>query len=230
MTSLAIGQRCIASDAPGVIRFIGTTEFSAGLWIGIELDEAQGKNDGTVQGVRYFDCAEKRGVFVRESKVVTTESVDRSYDNDPTETRRSAGTHGFKAPMPRIETPRTPSHLSRPVSRISTPSVAATHVSRKVDNLMLTPQRRQSARHGMSNSGKAISSPRRSLSPAKSSTNAPLLLPSSVRQISSSSKATRHVGDSISPGHSASAQTPNSSQSKSTNVCNSWFTHSVLIV
>lgn len=50
----------------GVLRFIGTAEFAAGAgdWLGIELDEAVGKNDGSVAGKRYFQCDEKRGIFV----------------------------------------------------------------------------------------------------------------------------------------------------------------------
>lgn len=53
----------------GAIRFSGATSFSGGKWIGIELDEPQGKNDGTVQGVRYFTCKMGHGVFVRPSQV-----------------------------------------------------------------------------------------------------------------------------------------------------------------
>jgi dynactin complex subunit len=40
-----------------------------GEFVGIELDEAQGKNDGAVKGQRYFTCAPNRGIIVRASDV-----------------------------------------------------------------------------------------------------------------------------------------------------------------
>ena len=33
----------------------------AGAWVGLELDEAQGKNDGVVRGYRYFSCPPNHG-------------------------------------------------------------------------------------------------------------------------------------------------------------------------
>ena len=36
------------------LRFCGTTEFATGMWAGIELEHREGKNDGTVHGIRYF--------------------------------------------------------------------------------------------------------------------------------------------------------------------------------
>ncbi|PCH34381.1 dynactin [Wolfiporia cocos MD-104 SS10] len=53
----------------GVVRFVGSTSFSAGRWIGIELSGPTGKNDGTVQGVKYFPCKPGHGMFVRPSQV-----------------------------------------------------------------------------------------------------------------------------------------------------------------
>ncbi|XP_059086221.1 kinesin-like protein KIF13A isoform X2 [Tigriopus californicus] len=57
------------SYSSGVISYVGITEFAAGLWVGITLDAPTGKNDGSVQGVRYFKCGSKRGVFVKPEKV-----------------------------------------------------------------------------------------------------------------------------------------------------------------
>lgn len=35
------------------MRFLGTTDFAPGEWAGVELNEAIGKNDGSVGGKRY---------------------------------------------------------------------------------------------------------------------------------------------------------------------------------
>ncbi|KAI8984001.1 CAP Gly-rich domain-containing protein, partial [Mycotypha africana] len=53
----------------GTVRFCGPTSFQTGKWVGIELDEAVGKNSGVVQGKRYFDCKVNHGVFVRPTNV-----------------------------------------------------------------------------------------------------------------------------------------------------------------
>ena len=53
----------------GVLKFIGETHFCAGTWCGVLLDNPVGKNDGTVDGVKYFECPVNRGLFVAISKV-----------------------------------------------------------------------------------------------------------------------------------------------------------------
>ncbi|XP_031830458.1 kinesin-like protein KIF13A isoform X9 [Nomia melanderi] len=55
---------------PGVIAYVGPTEFAAGSWIGVELDAPTGKNDGAVNGHRYFTCRPKCGIFVKVDKLI----------------------------------------------------------------------------------------------------------------------------------------------------------------
>jgi len=53
----------------GHVRFIGATKFAHGTWIGVELEQAFGKNDGSLKGIRYFRCGEDKGCFVRADKL-----------------------------------------------------------------------------------------------------------------------------------------------------------------
>ncbi|EJD03547.1 dynactin [Fomitiporia mediterranea MF3/22] len=53
----------------GKLRYSGTTHFAKGQWVGIELFEPKGKNDGSIEGERYFNCTMPYGVFVRPSQV-----------------------------------------------------------------------------------------------------------------------------------------------------------------
>ena len=56
----------------GIVRFMGTTDFYKGIWIGVELDCDRGKNNGTVKGKSYFTCPENRGLFVQKVQVKPT--------------------------------------------------------------------------------------------------------------------------------------------------------------
>mmetsp|Transcript_21369 Transcript_21369/g.52271 ORF Transcript_21369/g.52271 Transcript_21369/m.52271 type:complete len:1022 (-) Transcript_21369:549-3614(-) len=63
-----VGGLCLANGKPAILRFKGEARFGAGVWYGVEfIDKALGKNDGAVQGFRYFSCPPNHGLFVRES-------------------------------------------------------------------------------------------------------------------------------------------------------------------
>lgn len=67
--ALPLGSRVVVAAGNGTIKFSGSTAFAAGKWVGVELDEPHGKNNGTIAGKRYFACGEACGVFVRPSQI-----------------------------------------------------------------------------------------------------------------------------------------------------------------
>lgn len=70
MSDLAVGQVIrLADGRNAVVRFVGETLFAPGIWVGCELDDGSGKNDGSVQNERYFECDMGHGMFVRPAAV-----------------------------------------------------------------------------------------------------------------------------------------------------------------
>ncbi len=68
----------------GTVRFVGEVEEipGVGAWVGVELDEPTGKNDGSVKGTRYFGCKANCGVFVRAERVEVGEFAVLDELND----------------------------------------------------------------------------------------------------------------------------------------------------
>ncbi|XP_037091322.1 CAP-Gly domain-containing linker protein 1-like [Pollicipes pollicipes] len=71
--ALRVGDRvAVASSAGrrlGTLRFLGPTGFADGQWAGVQLDEARGRNDGSVAGTRYFECPPSHGLMAPVHKV-----------------------------------------------------------------------------------------------------------------------------------------------------------------
>ncbi|XP_038008178.1 CAP-Gly domain-containing linker protein 1 isoform X9 [Motacilla alba alba] len=106
-----VGERVwVNGNKPGFIQFLGETQFAPGQWAGIVLDEPIGKNDGSVAGVRYFQCEPLRGIFTRPSKlsrkVVTedeangTPTAHASRATSPTSTSAASAVSSSTAALP----------------------------------------------------------------------------------------------------------------------------------
>jgi len=67
------GQRVVWNGKhAGTVRFVGPVDFAAGEWIGVELDDAAGRNNGTFMGASYFQCEPSKGIFCQASLLSTT--------------------------------------------------------------------------------------------------------------------------------------------------------------
>ncbi|XP_066432875.1 CAP-Gly domain-containing linker protein 2 isoform X1 [Eleutherodactylus coqui] len=65
-----VGERVWVNGVKsGVVQYLGETQFAPGQWAGVVLDDPVGKNDGSVGGVRYFECQPLQGIFTRPSKL-----------------------------------------------------------------------------------------------------------------------------------------------------------------
>lgn len=81
LSDFQIGQTVeFSKGVKATVQFVGNTHFSPGDWIGIELEDASGKNDGSVQGQRYFDCPSGHGMFTRPSVL---KIIDESTPKPP---------------------------------------------------------------------------------------------------------------------------------------------------
>ncbi|XP_077593943.1 restin isoform X2 [Stigmatopora nigra] len=72
-TNFQMGERVwVNGNKPGYVQYVGGAQFAPGQWAGIMLDEPIGMNDGSVAGVRYFRCDDRRGIFTRPSNLSKT--------------------------------------------------------------------------------------------------------------------------------------------------------------
>ncbi|XP_051526168.1 CAP-Gly domain-containing linker protein 2-like isoform X3 [Myxocyprinus asiaticus] len=95
-----VGERIWVNGVkPGVIAYLGETQFSPGQWAGVVLNDLVGKNDGSVNGVRYFECQPLQGIFTRPSKLMRQPIGDGS-DELQQNAQLQGGAGGQRVVMP----------------------------------------------------------------------------------------------------------------------------------
>ncbi|XP_078588242.1 dynactin subunit 1-like isoform X43 [Branchiostoma floridae x Branchiostoma japonicum] len=90
----------------GTVAYVGTTMFASGKWVGVVLDEKKGKNNGTVQGKKYFNCDDGYGIFVRQSQLNVLEDQSGGSASTPSTpsqeeksvSKRTPGARAFETP------------------------------------------------------------------------------------------------------------------------------------
>ena len=121
--TLEAGQTVQLQDGrKAVVRFVGGTSFAPGDWVGIELPSPTGKNDGSVQGARYFSCKSMHGMFVRPAAVAhvrpeRSDTGSRPNGLSPTKPTR---------PRASVSALKRQSVASMPVKRQSTSTQGST--------------------------------------------------------------------------------------------------------
>ncbi|KAF9978401.1 Kinesin protein 1B [Actinomortierella ambigua] len=144
-----IGDRVIVEsmDLSGYLRFLGSTEFKTGTWAGIELDTPTGKNDGSVNGIEYFQCRPKHGIFVLAAKIAKSESlfptspVLANARPSPIPPVSAALLSGTQSPPPHAPQQQAPSvkenqnHAAQAASRITAGSRASKYIGMTASQL-----------------------------------------------------------------------------------------------
>jgi len=85
--SLKIGDRCevrvpMQPKRRATIMYVGKTDFKEGWWVGVKYDEPLGKNNGEVNGKRYFECGPKYGGFVKPAHIACGNFPEEEFDLD----------------------------------------------------------------------------------------------------------------------------------------------------
>ncbi|KAF5741940.1 TUBULIN-FOLDING COFACTOR E family protein [Tripterygium wilfordii] len=74
----------------GTVKYVGPVEGYSGTWVGVDWDNGEGKNDGSINGVRYFQARSERSAsFVRtqnlSSGISLLQALDLRYKAESTQ-------------------------------------------------------------------------------------------------------------------------------------------------
>ncbi|KAI9348400.1 hypothetical protein BD770DRAFT_395365 [Pilaira anomala] len=162
-----IGQRVTIpslDNCTGILRYVGEPDFKAGVWAGIELDkQGEGKNDGSVQGKRYFVCAPNTGIFIGINKIIIhPPTVTTKKKPSPT----SSSTRRSNLPLN-----RSPSNTTR-ILNTSSSSSTTTNTKKKTGlRISSVP----SASSSMTSNHSSTTTTRATTTPTSTTTTTPTL-------------------------------------------------------
>lgn len=119
--SFSVGQLVELTDKKvrGRIAHVGTTQFATGEWVGIILDESKGRNNGTVNGVTYFNCEPNYGVFVKfdSPTIRLVDSLNESVTEDKTGSNSSLASSTTSTASSKLKRPAgSRSNISKPTT------------------------------------------------------------------------------------------------------------------
>lgn len=102
-----MGDRVLISGVKsGILLYYGKTHIAPGIWCGIALDDPDGKHDGKVEGVRYFNCFPGHGIFApleRVEKIVPENIYEqKGIDEHYSPERGSGHTYRHSKPARRL--------------------------------------------------------------------------------------------------------------------------------
>lgn len=142
-----VGERVwVNGNKPGFIQFLGETQFAPGQWAGIVLDEPIGKNDGSVAGVRYFQCEPSKGIFTRPSKLTRkvvaedeANGTQASYASRATSPTSVSAASLVSSPSAAAHLPPTGiPHKTSPAAAAAATVAAKEHPASQISNLSKT--------------------------------------------------------------------------------------------
>ena len=140
--SFSLGDRVVVDQfKEGTMKYLGIIDGKEGIWAGIELDLPLGKNDGSVKGKRYFDCAPMKGLFIKPNKLKKSTStvIKSNFSFDKSQSSLSKSSISSKYfqdnSVSNIPSPvgKTPSKLASMKSSVNKTFLKTPMVYSKVD-------------------------------------------------------------------------------------------------
>ena len=125
--AVKLGNRIALDDGShGIARFIGSVDFARGEWIGVELEYPMGRNTGSVDGVKYFHCAQNNGLSVGLKYAVFVRSRNATVISPGRSGRSSPGGRSRGSPSSQRSSP-----CHSPHRREGSSSGSGVHISRR---------------------------------------------------------------------------------------------------